>query len=74
MVAQEYHERYEFTMAAYYNGVVKYKLEKYKEAKCYLEIAKIRYERWKNPNSSYTNWEWDDIYTILEEIEKMTKN
>jgi len=73
MVAEEYNERYEFTMAAYYNGVVKYKLGKYKEAKYYLEIAKIRYERWKNPNSSHLNWEWDDIYTILKEIEKITK-
>ena len=73
MVAEEYQERYEFTMAAYYNGVVKYKLGKFKEAKYYLEIAKIRYERWKNPNSTYCNWEWDDIYTILEEIEKITE-
>ncbi|MBN2663884.1 MAG: hypothetical protein JXR68_09570 [Bacteroidales bacterium] len=71
MVAEDNQDRYDFTVAAYYNGVIKYKLKKYKEAKYYLEIAKIRYERWKNPKSTYCNWEWDDIYSILDEILKI---
>ena len=73
MIAEDFNDRYEFTIAAYYNGVVKFKLGKFKEAKYYLEKAKIRYERWKNPNSTYANWEWDDIYTYLEEIDKIIK-
>jgi len=52
------------TITSYHTGIVKFKLEKFKQAKFYLEKARIRYERW--------NWGIEYIDKLLVEINKTT--
>jgi len=57
------------TKSSYYVGVTKFKLEKFKEAKFYLEKALVRYERWKDIKS--LDWNGADIYKYLDNIGKI---
>ena len=65
-LSDEEMDHFIITKAGYWLGLVKYKLEKYKDAKILLQKTLIRYKRY--------NWDCKEIFRMLENIENTQAN